>query len=95
MNILRKAPKSFDGYHCKIDIHLGKEDGLLCSVGSRFILNRHDNPIHGLPNLNCEDAGTFKGSIFCEQEASVRGVGRNIGGDIAKKQGSGIKKPAN
>ncbi len=73
MNILMKAPGSFDGYHCKIDILLGKEDGLLSSIGLRFTLNRYDNPIHGLPDLNYEDASTLKESIFSEQGGICQG----------------------
>jgi hypothetical protein len=85
MNILMKAPGSIDGYHFKIDIHLGKDDGLLSSTGLCFTLNRYDNPIHGLPDLNCEEASPLKGSIFPEQGGSIKGVVRNIGGDIAEE----------
>ncbi len=59
--MLMNAPGSFDGYHLKIDIHLGKDDGLLSFAGLCCTLNRYDNLIHGLPNLHCEDASLQKG----------------------------------
>jgi hypothetical protein len=73
MNILMKAPGSFDGYHFKIDIHLGKEAGLLSSTGLCFKCNRYDNPIHILLDLNCEDASPLKRSIFPEQGGICQG----------------------
>ena len=62
-----ESPRSFNGYHFKIGIHLGEDGGSPCSTDLCFESDRYYKHIHCSPDWNWEDSSCLEGYIFPEQ----------------------------